>query len=200
MALPLDWRKDPVVTVEQSLVPLLVQVPVHLCARALGVEGRGEAGDLVEQLLQAASDMDEGFDGVLAPAGFPLTEDARDTVLASARVFRDFAGALGQQNVSPEALLSAYREELYPAAARAIDTVRAVFISGVLKRQAHHATLSGAAMAELGQLSRAIQFVAINASIEAARSGTAGQSFALIASEIRELAKKARNVIEAQAS
>ena len=48
----------------------------------------------------------------------------------------------------------------------------------------------------IDELSSTIKMVALNASIEAARNGEAGQGFSLIASEIRELSDRSRQDIE----
>ncbi|MEM1237721.1 MAG: methyl-accepting chemotaxis protein [Pseudomonadota bacterium] len=194
MALPLDWRKDPIVIIEHVLVPLIARVPAALCERALGQEGAQGSADLVADMQEAAALLEGGFADVLGPAGFALEPEAAEISVRAGRHWRALAAQLPDGD--PAALLQLFQNDVYPATAEALDGVRGSFISAVLQRQAHHAALSGAMMEELSRLSRAIQFVAINASIEAARSGKAGRAFSLIATEIRDLAKKARGVIE----
>jgi len=207
MALPLDWRTDPVVIIEERLVPLLVRVPTYLCAQAAGRAQAGDAADLAKGLIGMAELMEAGFDPVLERTGFGLKGTERACALESGHAMRLFAGMIEAPKDASEwtgdkaasaatgILLARFESEVYPRAMEALNAVRATFISGVLKRQSNHAEMSRSALDELARLSRAIQFVSINATIEAARSGDAGRTFALIAAEIRDLAKKARSVI-----
>jgi len=52
------------------------------------------------------------------------------------------------------------------------------------------------ALSEIDELARTINFIAINASVEAARAGDAGKGFAVIATQIRELSQKSKDAVD----
>ncbi|MEO0486268.1 MAG: methyl-accepting chemotaxis protein [Pseudomonadota bacterium] len=196
MALPLDWRTDPIVVIEADLLPLLTEVPSALCARAMGRVDRELERGLPDRMSGFAMVLEAGFDHLLKPAGFSLDQEARDECRGAADVWRAFARDWDRE--APEALLTRFNQDCVRRSRQSLDAVRRVFIGGVLERQSAHAELSSAMLAELSKLSRSIQFVAINASIEAARCGAQGRAFALIAEEIRQLARQSGSVIETQ--
>lgn len=49
---------------------------------------------------------------------------------------------------------------------------------------------------KIDTMSQTINFIAINASVEAARAGDAGRGFAVIASQIRELSQKSKEAVD----
>lgn len=191
MALPTDWRADPLVRIEAEALPLLAEVPIHLCRLALG-QACG-ASDMSARITRFAAWLESGFQDVLYPTGFTLDDPAK-------RACRDAAAAWRalQPLDPPDAALERFEGSCVPLLCTALDEVRRVFIGGVLQRQAAHAALSEAALRELSGLTQSIQLVAINASIEAAHFGPAGRSFALIADEIRQLATASGAVIAQQ--
>jgi len=196
MALPLDWRADPLVVIEDQLRALLVGVPAHLCARALGQEYGAGASPLPHDMAAFADALHSGFIRILAPTGFELDAEAALACAAAAEALQSLLTSWPQSEVAP--LLSHFQYECVPRSDTALNAVRRVFIGGVLQRQAAHAALSEAAMLELSNLSRSIQFVAVNASIEEARSGPSGRAFGLLADEIRQLAQQSGKVIHTQ--
>lgn len=52
------------------------------------------------------------------------------------------------------------------------------------------------ALSQIDNLARTINFIAINASVEASRAGDAGKGFAVIASQIRELSQKSAEAVD----
>ena len=56
--------------------------------------------------------------------------------------------------------------------------------------------VDSSALSQIDELARTINFIAINASVEAARAGDAGKGFAVIATQIRELSQKSKDAVD----
>ena len=56
--------------------------------------------------------------------------------------------------------------------------------------------VDSSALGQIDEISRKISFIAINASVEAARVGDAGRGFGVIAAEIKELSERSRAAVE----
>jgi len=184
--------------IESDLMPLIMDVPLALGLRGLGTPDTALEEGLPKRMSKFADRMDRGFRDILGPAGFPLDAEGMKLCSIAAQEWVDLAKVWNTSEATD--LIVMFRTRTAPASLEALDGARRVFIDGVIKRQAGHAELSGKMMVELSNLSRAIQFVAINAAIEAARSGSHGRAFGLIAEEIRQLAQKSGSIIETQAT
>jgi len=194
MGLPLDWRSDPIVQIENVMLPVLTGT----CAAIL------QAGGDAPTRVQWQRDVDElskllrtGADEWLGAAGFPFGDEGRARCDAAADNLSELS-ALVAGTTAPDATTQAityFQTECQPALLDALDAIRAVFIGGVLARQAQHAANTERALHELGTISKTILFISINASIEAGRAGDAGRSFSVIADDIRSLAQNAQHTI-----
>lgn len=56
--------------------------------------------------------------------------------------------------------------------------------------------VDSSALSQIDAISRQINFIAINASVEAARVGEAGRGFGVIAAEIKQLSERSREAVE----
>lgn len=196
MGLPLDWRRDPIVQIENVMLPVLTGTCAILMASDDQRSARARWHSDVQKVIGL---LRSGADEWLDPAGFPLDADGR-------KICNDAADALAKLNAqverdagtkSPTAAVTAFQTECLPSLMRALDAIRAVFIGGVLVRQSQHAANTERALQELGTISKTILFISINASIEAGRAGDAGRSFSVIAGDIRTLAQNAQQTIAA---
>ncbi|MEM6275844.1 MAG: methyl-accepting chemotaxis protein [Pseudomonadota bacterium] len=206
MTLPTDWASDPIVRIEALAVPVLTGLPVLLCALACGVEARQRQVSWIETAKRLTAWLEEGFVPVLGDTGFALDSDALHTCQLAAletadvitRVQRLTFGTTTEGDADDIApLLEQFEAKAAPAIHAALDAVREVFITGVLKRQAYHASASSDMLSELERINRSVQLLAVNAAIEAARVGDAGRGFAVIATEVRGLSRRTLDVIEA---
>ena len=201
MSLPTDWRADPVVLVEEEVIPVLTLAPRLLCALALGQDVDALRSELESAVQKACGTLNCGAARFLEPAGFPLTGEGIDECRRASTLLREFGDVVGRIGATdPAALKSAHADlvtRLDPALTSVLNTIRAHFISSVLARQAAHADRSSRAIEKLSEISHKIFFISINASVEAARVGDGGLGFSVIASEIRSLAQEAKSAIEA---
>lgn len=141
MCLPLNWRDDPLVQLEQRLEPWLRSVPVFICKSAMG--RKTDLSDWTQEAVEMAADLDCGFDSLLVPAGFPLHGGDRATCGRAANAVRSQASDMISLRAGDQAhaaqCLYRFEQTLAPRMDAALDAVRRVFISGVLDRQAGHA-------------------------------------------------------------
>ncbi|MEL6610082.1 MAG: methyl-accepting chemotaxis protein [Pseudomonadota bacterium] len=202
MALPLDWTADPIVQIDTKVQPVLIGGGLAVAGLLAG--DTTAARSWLSDARAVEEDLGSGFDGYLSPVGFPLGEAEREvcaTAAAALAAWRgDLAGLAAHDSARATPKLATFQTVVVPAVERAMNAARSVFITGVLLRQSKHAAASGVVMEDLRRLSRTIHLVSINASIEAARSGEAGKGFAVIAEEIRSLARTAEQTIGARAS
>jgi len=201
MLLPRDWRTDPVVLVEEEIIPVLTLAPQILCALALG-QGVESLRPKWESAVETARETLEcGASTFLEPAGFPLPAEGVAECRKSSVILREFGQYVEQIGASKLDAIEMAHDDLItrvePSLVSVLNTIRGHFISSVLTRQAEHADRSSRAIEKLSGISQKIFFISINASVEAARAGENGLGFAVIASEIRVLAEEAQVAIDA---
>lgn len=194
MPLPTDWRTDPIVQIEDRLIPTLSGAGQILCAAACGQDTTARVAAWEPVARQLAKNFANGAQDQIGPAGFSIPADERAVCEDASRhilalIPRVVAGT------DPAATLEILTNDVQPACLRALDSIRSTFIGGVLRRQAQHAQTTEIAMAELTDVSKNILFISLNASIEAARVGEPGRGFSVIAQEIRSLAQSAQSTI-----
>ncbi|MEM1232997.1 MAG: methyl-accepting chemotaxis protein [Pseudomonadota bacterium] len=207
MTLPTDWASDPIVRIEALAVPVLTGLPALLCALACGVDARQRQVSWIETAKRLEAWLAEGFATVLGGTGFVLGGGALDTCQNAALETADvitgvqrltFGDVPARSSPDIARLLQQFEVRTAPAVHAALDAAREVFITGVLKRQAYHASASSDMLSELERINRSVQLLAVNAAIEAARVGDAGRGFAVIATEVRGLSRRTLDVIESR--
>ncbi|MGC3939091.1 methyl-accepting chemotaxis protein [Roseobacter sp. EG26] len=198
MELNLDWTKDPVVQLEDEILPVL-WIPIDFVLEESGnadiqdVSGRMDrAADL---LRSSGSEYFQAEGAMVEAAHREICQVAANSVDQTHELLRDFAS----DQTDPDrraAVLKSIRETMRPAVLEAINVLRETFLTMVLSRQYKHANMSKHSIAELDVISKKIFYVAINASVEAARLGDQGAGFAHISTEIRSLSQSARAAID----
>lgn len=181
----LDWTNDPMVRIEEILNPFLIGTALSLAeprpSYTMLAESCGAPEDLFRQFGREVIE-DFGF-------GFAAHELA--TINHAMEEVRSFRAACERADADRDQLIGQFRSDLRPAAEDALNVFRAVFIGGIIQVQANQTHNAKEAVTELSRISRQIHFVAVNASIEAARVGEAGKGFAVIGTEMRRLAQTA---------
>lgn len=194
MGLPLDWRSDPIVQIENVMLPVLVGT----CAVVLdGGPGSPTRVDWQRDMEKLLNLLRSGADDWLAPTGFAIGDAERALCTAAADQLALLTSRMSGElsTLDRSETVTFFLSECQPTLLRALDGIRSVFIGGVLARQAQHASNTERALHELGTISKTILFISINASIEASRAGEAGRSFSVIADDIRSLAQNAQQTI-----
>ena len=181
----LDWENDPMVRIEGILNPFLFGAAMALADPQTNLETLAETCGPTDELLDnLGAEMIEDF-------GFRFAEEESANIRRALDKVREFRTACERPNADRAHLLNYVQTSLYPAAEDALNAFRAVFIGGIIQVQAAQTQSAKVAVEELSRISRQIQFVAVNASIEAARVGEQGQGFAVIGAEMHRLAQTA---------
>ncbi|MGC1497796.1 MAG: methyl-accepting chemotaxis protein [Sulfitobacter sp.] len=198
MADNLEWSKDPLVKLENAVLPVLGLGQSMIC-NALAL---GEVSDRSAQF------------GIFDTAIRMLQKDATEMLMArdiradpiallplktAAKAVEDVCTALQTALFGPltpayaMSLLAQITDKMVPAINDALDAYRKIFIGHVIAQQFAHAKQAQEAIGRLDKISKQIFFISINASVEAARVGDAGRGFTQISSDIRALSQSAQD-------
>lgn len=200
MPLNLNWADDPIVKLEKAIMPALwVPLDIVLMLR----DSPNEPIDirLLDPLSVAAELLATGGAVYLKPTGARIDGDGLTVCASAASTLRaihqrlaELIGTKDRGRVS-KGFVHDIQVKMRQQIEDSIDVFRREFLSMVLARQAKHAEISGRSNDELSRISKQIYFVAINASVEAARIGQHGAGFAQISQEMRELSRSAQGTI-----
>ena len=164
---------------------------------------RGVAEEASTRIERAYEMLHAGFAAGLRSAGLAEPTDLRERREAALAVLLPVVEAL-REGTSPTARIlgdaEAFRalclDKLDPVITRFLDTMTAML-------EEAHVAHSNAAKRETmtsiqaaGTLGRSIRMIAINATIEAARSGSEGHGFMVIAREMRSLADRTQTLLD----
>ncbi|MEL6688836.1 MAG: hypothetical protein AAFP28_00840 [Pseudomonadota bacterium] len=148
----LDWRADPVVTIEQDLTPVMVTAPTLLCRIAMGrreedkIVNWREAAEALCRLLLTS------FDERLVPAGVSLASGDRIVCTRAGRAMTDFTRVLTRLSVKDQQetsrALYQFETGVVPKVDAAFDTVMRVIITSGMERQQEQALATHAARTE----------------------------------------------------
>ena len=152
MELTLDWRDDPLVAIEQAVVPVLVTAPTLLCWIAIG---KREPEKLINWLKSSEALgrlLLTAFDERLVPDGLALTNGDRIVCYRAGRALLDFSRALGQLEAGDQSATSRalYRFEsaVVPKVNAAFDVVTRLLIRASRERAVQNALALNAALSE----------------------------------------------------
>lgn len=206
MTQKLCWDADPVVMLERAILPVIGAAP-ELLSRLL-VNHHQQCPPDTQSALFAAfpaaeAPLRDGGAAFLKPSGIRIEGDdlricqaAADAVAQTERALRDAVEQTSNGHQVPAAaaaqLTNKIASDMRPMVDDALDVFRRVFIGTVLDRQVIQARQAEAAIRQLSEISETIFFIAVNASVEAARAGDAGRGFAVIGQDIRALSLNAR--------
>ncbi|GFE50932.1 hypothetical protein So717_26850 [Roseobacter cerasinus] len=143
-----------------------------------------------EEFGKSFADVADGMQDALADS----TENLK-TVLA------DLCDRLPETSdtISPEDI-SALKADTENLLAPAVTKFLSALFDNVVAHEKASARLArdvdSSALSQIDSLSRKINFIAVNASVEAARVGDQGRGFAVIASEIKDLSQQSRAAVE----
>ena len=210
MSKALHWENDPVVRLEGCILPVLGAAPEILArvlaARDVGLDQRA-AADLLATFKVAETQLRSGGSKFLGPTGMQIKRDdlalcitAAEAVSSVGRALQAVVAQARAGGAVTGAEAARITEEIAtgmrPAVNAALDVFRRVFIGTVLERQVAQARQADAAIRQLSEISEMIFFIAVNASVEAARAGDAGRGFAVIGQDIRALSLSAREATD----
>ncbi|MCH2078320.1 MAG: hypothetical protein MK180_15820 [Rhodobacteraceae bacterium] len=161
----LDWRSDPVVTIEQDLTPVMVSAPTLLCRIAMGrreedkISNWRDAAEALCRLLLTS------FDERLVPAGIALSSGDRIVCHRAGRAMTDFTRVLtrlrpGEQTETSRALYQ-FETGVLPKVDAAFDTVMRVIVTDTMRRQADQALAVHVALTETDPALRSAEARAI---------------------------------------
>lgn len=156
----------------------------------VAAELRSSLTSLVDQLLQSAAELERSADDTLATVAAQQrsadavrgrSQDANGAVQSISATLDQLTTSIGD--------VSMVAERAQDAAQQVSDrSAEAVATSGNLLDKIR---MIGESAKLIGQISSQTNLLALNATIEAARAGDAGAGFAIVASEVKALARRA---------
>ncbi|MEM1273437.1 MAG: methyl-accepting chemotaxis protein [Pseudomonadota bacterium] len=187
-------------TAEAKVMTLPQRLLSTLLHAVLGRKGDGT--DPLDVIAEPSTYLETTFpDSFEAAASEPMSQDLsaqRDAVLAVlARLQQDLPGALESceaRAVSDIARIAA--EQMTPTIGGFLGALFDQVMAHEKAAAKRAKDVDSSALSQIDQLSSTINFIAINASVEAARAGDAGKGFAVIASQIRELSQKSKEAVD----
>tara|TARA_R110002049_G_scaffold117332_2_gene270598 strand:- start:190136 stop:190780 length:645 start_codon:yes stop_codon:yes gene_type:complete len=198
MASQSKWSEDPIVLLDNAVLPALWQGQTLIC-RAL-VAGDTPLTDVdVDGLKRASAMLRRGAQDLLIGrnirpsteqlAPLPLAADSIDQLTKTLQ--SALSGVLTPERAA--ALLTHIQEQTMPAIDAGLNAFRSIYLGHTLDQ--HHLQTSRAreAIEGLDRISKQIFFISINASVEAARVGDAGRGFTQISTDIRALSQSAQD-------
>ena len=87
-------------------------------------------------------------------------------------------------------------EELTPAISAFLAALFDAVVAAEKAAARRMKDVDNSALSQIDEIAQTINFIAINASVEAARAGDAGKGFAVIATQIRELSQKSKDAVD----
>lgn len=187
------WQNDPIVRLEKALIPVVQSV----CFDAITSlsSGTGQTTERTKALLQTAiQEIGDVQTGPMARMNIALDAGERevaDQLTTALRVLlREVPSILEPHDA--QILAAKMKAEISPLIDKTLDTFRHRFIDTVIHRQMQSDAAAEKAQQEIEMISRKIFFVSLNASVEASRFGEEGSAFAVISTEIRNLAQQAQ--------
>ncbi len=198
MADNLDWTSDPLVQLENAILPVLCQAHAMICDGLISTHASDHSSrlnifDAAVHMLQTDAANMLVARGIRAdPAALqPLKQAAKEVIEMRNALQSALFAPLSTANAS--SLLTQVTTQMSPALDDALNTFRKIFIGHVLTQQHAHALQAKEAIGRLDKISKQIFFISINASVEAARVGDAGRGFTQISSDIRALSQSAQD-------
>lgn len=196
-----NWTEDPLVLIEAAVTPAL-SAPVDILNKAaIGQMPSAIQAELSS--LQVAHDMlSVTAPDMMKAVNVIVDVDGRVDCERAIRALADMQQKLKKLDRRPlsdddrAALFDDIVVNYRPAICTAVNVYRRVFITMVLTTQNRDAKISERSIKELERISKQIFFVAINATVEAARLGDQGAALGHIGKEIRALSKSAQVMID----
>ena len=87
-------------------------------------------------------------------------------------------------------------EELTPAISAFLAALFDAVVAAEKAAARRMKDVDNSALSQIDEIAQTINFIAINASVEAAHAGDAGKGFAVIATQIRELSQKSKDAVD----
>ena len=154
-----------------------------------------------EYLRQALRFLKDEFQQSFRAADGDLSDDLK----AALRTLREAVDTVCQklpadQSDASSGLLEDLKADVEDSLAPAVTSFLSALFDSVVAWEKASARLAkdvdSSALSQIDTISRKINFIAVNASVEAARVGDVGKGFAVIASEIKELSQQSRVAVE----
>lgn len=196
-----DWRKDPIVRIEQEVEHVVPLCAMWLTELALQTQQSDLHAQLLTTIDRAVVCFDDAGKAYFAPMDIETPQNIVDMCQETATVLRALSLGICDLPDSPAAaditaLAQFLRDEVRPAVQTGLNNLRATFINAVVQRQTEHKQQATLAIQQVRDISKKIFFISINASVEAARAGDSGKGFSLISQEIRSLSQTAKSAVD----
>ncbi|MEM8694259.1 MAG: methyl-accepting chemotaxis protein [Pseudomonadota bacterium] len=192
-----DIYSDPLVVIQEALFPALRVTSGAILALATGRSF--DKGPVTEALNEAETMLRTGIAQNFDPVGLTLSENDQARCKAAADIASEMQQCIEDGERTPDGIArieGMMRDRFEPAINEVVNICRTTFIGAIYSHQDKLSQQTEEALGALDQISRQINFIAINASIEAARVGDAGRGFTVISSEIRSLAQQAETTTQ----
>lgn len=181
---------------------MVVSLPQSAYALLLCLStGDGGREDILVKLQTSQRYLEKDFEKGFRTVAKDVSEDLRDArqrLVACLAGFEDSLPAPQEASArgSLRELGRRIENDLAPTVSRFLGALfdQVVAFEKAEAKRAQDADAE--ALTQIDLISRKINFIAVNASVEASRAGEVGRGFAVIASEIKDLSQQSKNAVE----
>lgn len=155
----------------------------------------------IDVIKRAHSYLSSRFQADFRQASGSFSEDLDTAQQSLGAIVAEFAGMLEDQSAEMTApalvkMSTRIESQLEPAVSGFLAALFTDVVAYERSAARRAQDVDSSSLSEIDDITKKINFIAINASVEAARAGEVGKGFAVIAAEIKELSQQSKAAVD----